>query len=34
MKKQVFLFFLNNRKTLSNLEYILNADFYRIGRKV
>lgn len=34
MKKQILLFFCNNHKTLSYLEYILNADFNRIGRKV
>ena len=34
MKKQIFLFFCNNHKTLSNLEYILNADLNHIRRKV
>ena len=34
MRKQIFLFFCNDHKTLSHLEYFLNAEFYRGGRKV
>ena len=33
-EKQIFLFFCNDHKTFSHLEYILNGDFYRGGRKV
>ena len=34
MKKQIFLFVCNDHKTLYDLEYILNGDFYDGGRKV
>lgn len=34
MKKQMYLFFCDNHKKFSHLEYTLKADFYRGGRKV
>ena len=34
MKKQMYLFFCDNHKIFSHLEYTLKADFYRGGRKV
>ena len=34
MKKQMYLFFCDNHKIFSHLEYTLKADFYRGGLKV